>query len=75
MASAATIRREIETIERRYSPESPPENLSMAASCAMLLEDRTGYATRADVREHLGQVEPDDTITEAEIRHLRRLAR
>ena len=73
MSGAAEIRREIEAIERRYT--SPPENLSMAASCAMLVEDRTGDATRADIRRYLSEVEPDDKITRPEILRLRRMAR
>ena len=76
MASVAVIQHEIETIERRYPRDQfPPENLSMAASCAALVADRTGDASRADVRWHLSQVEPDAYVTATEIARLRKMAR
>ena len=75
MTNAKQIREACEEIERRYHPGDPPEHLSMAASCAMLVEDRTGDATRADIRDNLRDLEPDENLTDDEIWTLRRMAR
>ena len=55
--------------------DHPPEHLSMAASAAMYVLDRTDGFSRQDIRDHLDDLEPDHLIAQHDIDELRRMAR